>query len=920
MILLVLEISIMLLLIYLPFAAGGVTAVSVALFKIVTGLLLMGWLFSLAFQRSIPQHPRRKRGRQRRRTTALPSKPRPQTIPLSVAVPPAWKAILAFTIFIVLQLVPWPAGLVKVLSPATFALYAEAASNTVSTLPAWLPLSIVMEATETELGKFVAYALLFLVVINVIRTPAKIRRVLTVLCILGGIEAVYGLSQVGRRISGTFVNQNHFAGYLELLIPLIFGMLLAHLESPAAPGRTAIERWFNDKTLKTLLIGVLITALSLAVFLSGSRGGIISVAVGMAFFCVLAYTRRLLRKWVRVILVCAALVFVLALFASPESILQRVGALAKPENDINLQYRWNVWKNSLGIVRDFPIVGSGLGTFSHLFARYQKFPSDLQFTHAENDYIQLLTETGFVGIGIVFWAASAYGINTMAAWRRQRSRWSTAMGLGGLSALVSMAVHSSFDFNLHIPSNAALFTLIAALTYLIVHFERCEAGNAEKVNERGGMQSFNPSQSSSAVFVCRTKNFCCQLPRLTLYALLGFGILVSAGICIWSMRAYAAFLTHQQFLETIAMIDQGYLTEVDAETTTFPAWESIRYDGNNADYHFALGSYFYRMGLQDRGSDTENTSQSLFDEAEQHLQRAVRHAPVNPWYYYELARVSLSRGPCEASELELDSQALLPPFCPVARYFLAALTNAPHNTLIRWQAGEWYTRYFPKLAGNMMEKFVAKSLPKSADEQARSLELARFLYDSHLDYQSDQELYRFTNPSKPVCDFALTDEGALESGYDDGILPDWRAFLTAESIRVKKVLCVPENLDEYTSAALRFFMNHGGQGNFITNVWVNEHLVHEYFYDMPLKADWHEIPIDIDVLRGLSEASVYIRVIGATRSHNALQVWGDADRPTRNSVLNFQMTADVSTAPGIQTGEYMIRLVLRKDERESVSP
>lgn len=920
MISIALEIGLIVLLIYLPLASGGVTEVSVTLLETLAGLLMLGWGFSLVFN---PQRFfRRQASRQRCRKPASQTLRSYQSaVPFHITWPPALGALIIFIVFIMGQVFPWPVAVANLLSPVTVRVYAEAASRTFASLPTRLPLSVISQATETELGKLVAYTLVFWLVTNVIRTQAQIQRILTVLLIMGGVEAAYGLSQVGQaRIAGTFVNHNHFAGYLELLLPLAFGLLLFQLESQSAATGRALLKWVDDKYLKAILIGVLIAVMGLAIVLSGSRGGIISFSVGMMGFCALAYNRRLLRKWVRIILVGIVVIFGIAVFASPEMLLQRLGALAKPIGDESFQYRMHVWKDSLAIVKDFPGFGTGLGAFSHVYARYQKFPSDLLFTHAENDYFQLWVETGVVGMVIVGWGILAYGRGTLTAWRRQRSRWPLAIGLGGISALVSMAVHSAVDFNLHIPSNTVTFTVIAALTYVVVHFEREEKNTAPPNSPMEPTIGRNSTPPPSSSYSCRTREIPLPTARLPLYALVLTGTLAICGGLFWTSRTYAAFLLHRQFQETGALVAQGYRDDNDLEAIMLPAKQALQYDHNAGDYYFALGSYVYQHADRQAQRGESDESRRAFDDAERWLKQAVFVDPANPWYYYELGRLKNTQEQCDAPDpaLLVGHEAFWET-CQTARYFLAALDNAPNNAFLRREAGGWIYRLNRELGVEMMRRIIARATDDVVTAADLDRKMAQFLYDMRLDYESDRWgiAQSLDSPSNSdACEgtgILRQAQSEIELGSDDD-KEEWRIFLTSDTARVKKVICLPEQIEEYQRAALKILMNTAGSANFVARIALDDHIITTYDGDAPRQFQWVEIPFERQLLQGKTSVTVYLRVAGASYQRgNYLQVWGDQDTPTLHSSMNAGRTDDLSDDRGIQSGEYMIRLVLRKE-------
>ena len=206
----IIEVGIICLLIYTPLVLGARDEISVALLEVVSGILLIVWLAKIFSQRRRTSRHRRGKGKNRKKGH------RKMYLPWIIFPPFTW-AICLFCVLILLQLIPFPGFLVKAFSPSTYHLYAEGASNTASALPNWLPLSVYTHATEVELFKFLAYVALFCVMINTIRSPEQIKRLVYIIIAVGFFESIYGFSQLSEgRISGTFVNKNHFAGYLEM--------------------------------------------------------------------------------------------------------------------------------------------------------------------------------------------------------------------------------------------------------------------------------------------------------------------------------------------------------------------------------------------------------------------------------------------------------------------------------------------------------------------------------------------------------------------------------------------------------------------------------------------------------------------------------------------------------------------------------
>ena len=471
----IIEIGIILLLIYTPLAFGGVAQGSVALMELVIGLLMLVWLAKLAAQRQTlrSQHSQN-------------SHTRKKSFQLVVFTPSFFLLIGLFVLLIFLQIFPFPTSLIAWLSPASYTLYTQAAIAIGRELPAFLPLTVCSQATEMALYQLLAYLALFLLMINTIRSPRQIRRIVFVIVAVGCFEAFYGLfeyfsgrhhifwyqKQSSLTVSGTFVNKNHFAGYMEMAIPLMFSVLFSRLGETRQTASKHIVRFLDEKYMKALLVSFLLFVMIGALLLSGSRGGIVSFAGGMACLLSLAYHRRLLRKWTVLILILLLIAVGIALPIGWDLILSRFHTLTDFATEQSFLFRRDVWIGTIDMFRDFPVFGTGLGTFAHIFPKYQIAPSDITFFYTENDYLQMLAETGILGTALVLGTGVIFFATTLRAWKKRQSRWSIILVTGGISAISSLLIHCCIDFNLHIPSNALLFCVIAAITYIAAHSYR----------------------------------------------------------------------------------------------------------------------------------------------------------------------------------------------------------------------------------------------------------------------------------------------------------------------------------------------------------------------------------------------------------------------------------------------------------------
>jgi len=118
----------------------------------------------------------------------------------------------------------------------------------------------------------------------------------------------------------------------------------------------------------------------------------------------------------------------------------------------------------LGMMMDFPLLGTGFGTFGYVYPLYKKYmEAPLVYTYAHNDYLQLIIETGILGFFSVITALTLFllsRVRNLGRFSQKENHFRFFMSLGALSGIVSLLIHSLADFNLHIPSNALYFAFL----------------------------------------------------------------------------------------------------------------------------------------------------------------------------------------------------------------------------------------------------------------------------------------------------------------------------------------------------------------------------------------------------------------------------------------------------------------------------
>jgi hypothetical protein len=141
-------------------------------------------------------------------------------------------------------------------------------------------------------------------------------------------------------------------------------------------------------------------------------------------------------------------------------------------NDSSLTYRLQVWRDGLRTLSDFPIVGSGLGSFRTVFPKYKSGTFSSETTHAENEYLQWGMETGAFGSVLMAIVGISFYGGALTRYKSRRNTYQRNLAAGALLGITCIGVHNFVDFNMHIPSNALTLAAVASLCILAVHLRR----------------------------------------------------------------------------------------------------------------------------------------------------------------------------------------------------------------------------------------------------------------------------------------------------------------------------------------------------------------------------------------------------------------------------------------------------------------
>lgn len=244
---------------------------------------------------------------------------------------------------------------------------------------------------------------------------------------------------------GPYANRNHFAGFAELILPLAL--------VPLVLGRVRRERLLVVGLFAVLPIG--------ALFLSASRGGIVSFAVELGVLALIIVWRRTMGKHVLAAAAILLLALLMVSWLGVGQILQRFSSMQSLE--MSEGKRASMRRDTWRIFLDHPLLGTGLGTLQIVFPPYETLYDGKIVNHTHNDYLEALAETGFAGALCCAWFLGVLLSKSLKRLRQLNNSFAGALQLAGFIAGCGFLVHSLVDFNLHIPANAMLFFLMAHL-------------------------------------------------------------------------------------------------------------------------------------------------------------------------------------------------------------------------------------------------------------------------------------------------------------------------------------------------------------------------------------------------------------------------------------------------------------------------
>ncbi len=592
--------------------------------------------------------------------------------------------------------------------------------------------------TGQSLLLFLTYAAVYVLVVNLVRRRSQLDRLVQTLLLFGGALAFLALvDYLAReswllwwregprvaRLTGPFVNPDHFATWLVMLTCLGAGYVAAR----RASGRPDL-RWRvmlrshaeREAAIRRDLPAIGVALTMLAAIFTLSRGALLSLAI--ALLAALAVRRRTGRigGWALLVGALAAMTIGGAIWIGLDPLLARVG-------ETDHVKRWLQWTSTLPMLGAFPLFGVGLGAYKDIFFRYQPAalePGRVYFPYAHNDLLQFIVETGPLGAALLGFGVWRVGRDLVGAhllgqgWcpagggagrdAQRHHAFSVAIAIGALAAVLALLIHSLLDFSARIPADGILGAACLGIATVALHTRFTAEGEEDLVPVRArSLASRIVPLGTIAALAALALAWVAARPALLetrLAAVTGAGALAQADRAVAGdgrsvrarrMRAELRLDAARDIWRKAPADEAARARAADLVTGAVEDLRvAIALRPTEPFLHERLGVASATAAVLEPARATEHRARSL-----SHLARAIALAPENPLLYRTKAVVAVSE-PGARLEAGLDAAreavrrdpALLPElvdrFLPLRLSPVQWLTALPNSTADRLQLGD----------------------------------------------------------------------------------------------------------------------------------------------------------------------------------------------------------------------------------------
>ncbi|MDX6612669.1 MAG: hypothetical protein QOD75_1855 [Blastocatellia bacterium] len=336
-------------------------------------------------------------------------------------------------------------------------------------------------ATQLFMVQIAALLIYFGATLVFVDTPHRLKLLVRTITIFGFLLAMFGLTQslIGSPTKiywirelpqstafGPFINRHHFAGYMELAVAIPLGLLFSGV----------IERE------KRLLYGFAVVLMGVALVMTNSRGGLISLVAEIGFLVIITTagskrsgnrdrSMRALAAFKRLGLAAGIIIILIGsvVLLGGASVFTRFLGTVNAEDPTT--GRAHFWAVTTDIIKHHPIIGAGIGAYGVLYSQYDSRNGLYRLEQAHNDYLQVLADGGIIGAALgLFFIVVLFRVGF--ARRETHDVFRRGVTTGALAGCFAVLVHSFFDFTLHTTSNTLLFLVLAAIATMDSRIDR----------------------------------------------------------------------------------------------------------------------------------------------------------------------------------------------------------------------------------------------------------------------------------------------------------------------------------------------------------------------------------------------------------------------------------------------------------------
>jgi O-antigen ligase len=593
-----------------------------------------------------------------------------------------------FLVVSLLQIVPLPAGVVKILSPRAYDLFLGLVRDGIVAPASWLTLSLAPSATLNEFVLILCYGIFGFLVLRTVRSRRQVEVFVLVMLASALFQSLYGMAETfsghemifGRvkrgdgSVTGTFFNRNHFAGFLEMAFPLSLGYLLVKARYFAMEKGLSIRQkilWFGQESLQwTLLLGLVPAFIGVGLVFSKSRSGIMVLVVTAVLAAAATASwrefseeggegseRGTKRRFGRIVRLVVMIILAVAVWFGIGPVVDRFS-----EMDISYEARRLFYENTVEMIGDFPLAGTGKGTYVDAYAVYEKIDDGLKLSYAHNDYLEFAAENGIVAGGALAAAGIGLAVWLAAMWRRRRSSFAKGVGLGVILGVTAILIHGFTDFNLQIPANAVYFTALAMLGVVVLG-----RGKKGDQGEEGG-----------------------HVPEVHVPG--KAGRLKRIGPPVAALLALILFVPAFHDFRGFHYLGEYRRARSEARSveSAFPTLEALLEKAVNAspqaEFRIELARLCQEMARVANDSGRDEDREAFCDRAASSYERAIAANPVHAMTYYEMGLVYL-----------LSNYPLMT-YADLAKpYFRKALELKPADDFLNLNVSFLYFTWWPTL-------------------------------------------------------------------------------------------------------------------------------------------------------------------------------------------------------------------------------